>query len=178
MTLTRPILSGTSEEHQLSRYEALRSLNQMLLHAVTTGECPASIVAADDDVVLPFRLVAFVPHAKDVSMPVGRIQTWRMFIVITPQIFPILRISAGYLPGHLASAILVHAFCNWMGVPDLTFSVAPGNIRESTATSALHRYRAGESLCLPLKKVNYPAFKPNFINVPGSKSLSLTSSIS
>ncbi len=46
--------------------------------------------------------------------------------------------------GHLVSSILVHMLCNFMGVPDITFSIAPGNHRESTRTSVLHDHRIGE----------------------------------
>ncbi|CAM9436680.1 unnamed protein product [Discosporangium mesarthrocarpum] len=43
--------------------------------------------------------------------------------------------------GNLISSVLVHAFCNLMGVPDLTFHVAPGNVHHSSPTSALHSRR-------------------------------------
>lgn len=46
--------------------------------------------------------------------------------------------------GHLASSIVVHMLCNYMGVPDITFSIAPGNPRESTRTSVLYEHRIGE----------------------------------
>ncbi|CAM9684495.1 unnamed protein product [Laminaria digitata] len=49
--------------------------------------------------------------------------------------------------GHLASAVLVHVLCNFMGVPDITFSVAPGNPRESTSTSVLYKHRTGLWCC-------------------------------
>lgn len=48
--------------------------------------------------------------------------------------------------GHLVSSILVHMLCNYMGVPDITFSIAPGNPRESTRTSVLYEHRKG-GLC-------------------------------
>ncbi|CAN0291642.1 unnamed protein product [Ectocarpus sp. 6 AP-2014] len=43
--------------------------------------------------------------------------------------------------GHLVSSILVHMLCNFMGVPDITFSIAPGNPGESTRTSVLYKHR-------------------------------------
>ncbi|CAM9367501.1 unnamed protein product, partial [Hapterophycus canaliculatus] len=49
--------------------------------------------------------------------------------------------------GHLISSILVHMLCNFMGVPDITFSIPPGNPRESTRTSVLYEHRKGLWCC-------------------------------
>ena len=46
--------------------------------------------------------------------------------------------------GHLVSSVLVHMLCNFMGVPDITFIIPPGN-GESTRTSVLHEHRIGEA---------------------------------
>lgn len=44
------------------------------------------------------------------------------------------------------SSILVHMLCNYMGVPDITFTIPPGNLRESTRTSVLYEHRKGEEV--------------------------------
>ncbi|CAM9446222.1 unnamed protein product, partial [Sphacelaria rigidula] len=49
--------------------------------------------------------------------------------------------------GHLVSSVLVHAFCNFMGVPDVTFNIVPGNSRDSTCTSILYPHRRGIWFC-------------------------------
>lgn len=56
--------------------------------------------------------------------------------------------------GHLASSILIHMLCNFMGVPDITFSIAPGNPGESTRTSVLYEHRTGETITVN----NYQGF--------------------
>ncbi|CAM9124294.1 unnamed protein product [Choristocarpus tenellus] len=45
--------------------------------------------------------------------------------------------------GHLLSSVLVHSFCNLMGIPDLSFNNPPGDPEFSSPTSVLHGTRTG-----------------------------------
>lgn len=66
-----------------------------------------------------------------------------IFQMIYTSLFGAYAVFVQMRTGHLASSILVHALCNFMGVPDLTFNVAPGNSQESTPTSVLYQRRIG-----------------------------------
>ncbi|CAM9259522.1 unnamed protein product [Pylaiella littoralis] len=70
-----------------------------------------------------------------------------LFQMVYTSIFGAFAVFVQLRTGHLASSILIHVLCNFMGVPDITFSIAPGNPRESTRTSVLYEHRAGLWCC-------------------------------
>ncbi|CAM9122700.1 unnamed protein product, partial [Ectocarpus fasciculatus] len=68
-----------------------------------------------------------------------------LFQIAYTSVFGAFAVFVQLRTGHLVSSILVHMLCNFMGVPDITFSIAPGNPGESTRTSVLYKHRKRET---------------------------------